>query len=397
MRHSKRRIREEHDLPQGEELDYSEGLGDDQPPPAPPFLTPLPKDFPGREKANLSIWFGDSKIRNKSGAPLRMFHGTNADFSAFRVAPGGMYGAGIYFTDDPDMASNYAKNPGAFGKSIEDLTTTPNVMPVYLRVIRPLVVPGGYPNDSLSFMARSAGYDGIVIRNPGHPFHVVVVFDPRQVKSASGNVGDYDWRSEDVTTEGQLSEALLRRVIRSTLLNESARAEIGGAYADVDVEGSLYNFGNALLGNTRAGVKSPLLTQLLTLFGNKTADNQPIEPLLTGTAITFIMEYKDDMWRVSAGVKAIPGMEPLEALPPHAPITSAAGVAWKRNSRLWSGAQPPDTLLDSFKQQITAGLDTVGYSTFASALGADGGAQLCLTCKVGEISLRHCTPPPRIA
>lgn len=214
-------MREEHDLSQGEELDYAEGLGDDQPPPAPPHLTPLPKDFPGREKSNLSIWFGDSKIRNKRGAPLRMFHGTNAAFSTFRIAPGGMYGPGIYFTDDPDMANNYAKNPGAFGKSIEDLTAVPNVIPAYLRVVRPFVVPGGYPNDSLSFMAKSAGYDGIVIRNPGHPFHVVVVFDPRQVKSATGNLGDYDWRSEDITTEGQIDEALLRRVIRSTLLNEA--------------------------------------------------------------------------------------------------------------------------------------------------------------------------------
>ena len=390
-------MREEHDLSQGEELDYAEGLGDDQPPPAPPHLTPLPKDFPGREKSNLSIWFGDSKIRNKRGAPLRMFHGTNAAFSTFRIAPGGMYGPGIYFTDDPDMANNYAKNPGAFGKSIEDLTAVPNVIPAYLRVVRPFVVPGGYPNDSLSFMAKSAGYDGIVIRNPGHPFHVVVVFDPRQVKSATGNLGDYDWRSEDITSEGQIDEALLRRVIRSTLLNESARAENGGAYADVDVESTLYAFGNALLGNTQGGVKSPLLMQLLKLFGTRSADNQPIEPLLVGTAITFIMEYKDDMWRVSAGVKSIPGMEPLEALPPDAPITSASGAAWKRNSRLWTGAQPPDALLDSIEQQITAGLDKIGYSTFTSALGRDGNAQLCLTCKSGEIILRSCTPPARIA
>jgi len=189
----------------------------------------------------------------------------------------------------------------------------------------------------------------------------------------------------------------LRQIIRSTLLNESARAENGGAYADVDVESTLYAFGSALLGNTNAGAKSPLLMQLLKLFGNRTTDNQSIEPLLTGTAITFIMEYKDDMWRVSAGVKSRPGMEPLEALPPDAPITSVSGESWKRNSRLWAGVQPPDTLLDSIEQQITAGLDKIGYSTFASAIGRDGNAQLCLTCKVGEISLRPCTPPARIA
>lgn len=179
-----------------------------------------PKIFPGREKANLSIWFGDSKIRDKSGAPLRMFHGTNAAFTTFRVAPGGLYGPGIYFTDDPDLAGEYTAGVGGYAAR-EDLggsfRSQPNIIPAYLRVIRPFVITGAGGSPDLTSMAKNAGYDGIVVRNPGHPFHVVAVFDPRQIKSATGNQGDYDWRSEDMTTEGRRGDTLLRRVIRAAI------------------------------------------------------------------------------------------------------------------------------------------------------------------------------------
>ena len=203
-----REIVEAQDEPEGEELDYSEELGDEQPAPAPPRFPPLPKSMPGREKANLNIWFEGSKIKKKDGSPLRVFHGTNAAFSTFRVAPGGLYGPGIYFTDDPEVANNYASSTGAYGKSSEDLDSKPNVVPAYLRVVRPFVVPsGGGGSPDLSSVAKNSGYDGIVIRSPGHPFHIVVVFDPRQVKSATGNTGDYSWSSEDVTNESREAKA----------------------------------------------------------------------------------------------------------------------------------------------------------------------------------------------
>jgi hypothetical protein len=147
-----------------------------------------------------------------------MLHGTNAAFTAFRVSPGGRFGPGIYFTDSVDVANSYTVNAGMYGKSIEDLTATPNIIPAYLRVIRPFVmadITGGGPE--LTTHAKRSGYDGVVIRNPGHPFYMVIVHDPRQVKSATGNMGDYDWRSEDMTMEGELDEALLRRVIRATV------------------------------------------------------------------------------------------------------------------------------------------------------------------------------------
>lgn len=213
---NRRYLKEEHDPMTGEELDYTETMGEEQPTPLPPHLPPLPKGFPGREKANLGIWFGDSKIRKQDGSPLRMFHGTNADFSSFKVAPGGLYGPGIYFTDDPELAAEYTTGVGGYASregTSSEFVSRPNIIPAYLRVVRPYVIPGSSaPSRDLSTMVRSAGYDGIVVRNPGHPFHVVAVFDPRQVKSAIGNVGDYDWWSEDMTLESHL-----RRVVQNIL------------------------------------------------------------------------------------------------------------------------------------------------------------------------------------
>ena len=209
---------EAHEPEQGEVLDYTGAMGDDQPPPPPPAPPPLPKDVPGREKGNLGLWFGDSKIRKKDGTPQRMLHGTNAAFTAFRVAPGGAYGPGIYFTDSVDLANDYTINTGAYAKSSESENAAPNVIPAYLRVVRPYVLhPQERAHPNLSGMVKHSGYDGIVVQTPGHPFFIVVVFDPRQVKSATGNMGDYDWRSEDMTMEGELDEALLRRVIRATV------------------------------------------------------------------------------------------------------------------------------------------------------------------------------------
>lgn len=200
IRHVIREMIEASDDPEGEELDYAEGLGDERPTPPPP----LPKQFAGKDQSNLQIWFQGSKIRKKDGSPLRVFHGTNAEFTSFRVAPGGLYGPGIYFTDDPGVANNYTNSTGAYGKSSEDLDSKPNIIPAYLRVIRPLVIPsGGGGSPDLSTMAKGHGYDGIVVKSPGHPFHIIVVFDPRQIKSATGNVGDFSWESEDITSESR--------------------------------------------------------------------------------------------------------------------------------------------------------------------------------------------------
>jgi hypothetical protein len=53
-------------------------------------------------------WFGGSKIADKHGLPIRMYHGTTAEFESFdmgRADPGALYGPGIYMTESPEVAA----------------------------------------------------------------------------------------------------------------------------------------------------------------------------------------------------------------------------------------------------------------------------------------------------
>jgi hypothetical protein len=57
-------------------------------------------------------WFGASKVRDTDTTPLTVYHGTTHDFGVFTIERGNIenyWGAGFYFTSDPDDASrNYA-------------------------------------------------------------------------------------------------------------------------------------------------------------------------------------------------------------------------------------------------------------------------------------------------
>jgi hypothetical protein len=64
-------------------------------------------------------WFGKSKVADANGNPTQLYHGTNrAGFDAFKkdiLNPNSLYGSGVYTTDDPSVASGYAKEGGARG------------------------------------------------------------------------------------------------------------------------------------------------------------------------------------------------------------------------------------------------------------------------------------------
>ena len=60
-------------------------------------------------------WFGDSAVVDEDGDPLRVYHGTTHDLEQFKAAgeeglnPESDWGAGVYFTSEPEDASeNYA-------------------------------------------------------------------------------------------------------------------------------------------------------------------------------------------------------------------------------------------------------------------------------------------------
>lgn len=144
-------------------------------------------------------WFGDSKVVDENGQPLVVYHGTGADISAFDPArigattDDGDFGAGFYFTTDQGVASSYAgEQPGS------------NVVPVLLSLQNPLVVesmteidvPGFWgareagDNQRAAQAIQAAGYDGVIETGGAYPQYVA--FHPEQIKSATGNNGNFD-------------------------------------------------------------------------------------------------------------------------------------------------------------------------------------------------------------
>lgn len=197
-------------------------------------------------------WFGDSKVIDASGQPMVVYHGTGDDFDSFRMdgplrnavrvlmtrlagAINDRYStrnakekATAWFTSSPDLASEYAefrREEGGGG----------NVMPVYISMQRPLVLdhdagtltlPNGrtldfkvtraaiYNNEGLLDLARTNKADGLIIRGSydglmgqQKPADVFVAFQPEQIKSATGNNGNYDLDDERISYARKLKKA----------------------------------------------------------------------------------------------------------------------------------------------------------------------------------------------
>lgn len=151
-------------------------------------------------------WFGDSKVVDKNGEPLVVYHGTGDEFFVFEQQKSGKkdpgwLGEGFYFTTDPYLAKSYSRlKSGAHKK----------VMSVYLRIEKPfeatselkqkirqrLEVDPEYARKFTESL-RAEGYDGVTMPYPNEGYEIVV-FDPTQIKSATDNNGDFDPTNPDV-------------------------------------------------------------------------------------------------------------------------------------------------------------------------------------------------------
>lgn len=147
----------------------------------------------------LQLWFGASKVVDEHSRPLVVFHGArnNADIEQFSVERSEMDRdeKGIYFTSSTEHANQYATNWGS-----GDAGYGGAMYPVYLKLTNPAEVTaeqwirgeGMTPRE-----AREAGHDGFIIwgQEGGDTY---VVFRSDQIKSASGNRGDFDPRDPSI-------------------------------------------------------------------------------------------------------------------------------------------------------------------------------------------------------
>lgn len=170
---------------------------------------------------NFKNWFGDwqknpknsSKVVDKNGEPLVVYHGTLAKgIQAFdKDMIGSRYSydeKGFFFTDKENIAKDYST-------SEFDQTRKGEVIPVYLNLRKPLVVNREWCRkngmgdplkdmDAIEFwdtyqslmLEESVKNDGIIIDDGTSKMYVA--FEPNQIKHATENNGDFKKNDERI-------------------------------------------------------------------------------------------------------------------------------------------------------------------------------------------------------
>jgi len=124
-------------------------------------------------------WFGKSKVVDDKGEPLVVYHGTNQAFTEFGSRKGWTT-TEHFFTEDPDLADTYAS-----GATIKG-SVGANIIPVYLRIEKPTS-----ENKMSLHDAKNSNHDGIIGKIGGKKYYIV--WNPNQIKSATGNRGTFDF------------------------------------------------------------------------------------------------------------------------------------------------------------------------------------------------------------
>lgn len=199
--------------------------------------------------SNFWQWFAGSKVVDRQGRPLVVYHGTKAEIRAFDPkfvntnTKTGIPANTFVFSKSHDVAQSYAgqttkdwgfetdKEREHYEKLIHDddieaaiayskthmrpnikrYAEGGNVMPVYLRILKPLKINARgdnwsniyYQNDEwdtnhLMAFAQEKGYDGLIVRNvhdrqegTGQQSDIFAVFAANQIKSAVSNTGTF--------------------------------------------------------------------------------------------------------------------------------------------------------------------------------------------------------------
>jgi len=135
-----------------------------------------------QDNTSFMSWFGDSKVVDSEGNPRVVYHGTADDITEFDTQKSAM---GVFwFTSD--KASVESGEVGASGHG--------NIVEAYLTIKNPA---GWDEYDKFSTGELiGKGYDGVILEGDGEETYIV--FEPNQIKSATGNSGDFDSESADI-------------------------------------------------------------------------------------------------------------------------------------------------------------------------------------------------------
>jgi Large polyvalent protein associated domain 38/ADP-Ribosyltransferase in polyvalent proteins len=216
-------------------------------------------------------WFGDSKVVDENGEPLVVYHGTivrgtksgeqMGDIKAFDR----MFSAKFRAPSIDTVGSWFSTNPGEGGAQMYSGATEGSVIyPVYLSIKNPQVTTfqllqrrarllqngkddgrrlGQAEVDAYRKWLKEMGKDGIKIEGSGNDNSTEfdnqvawIVLEPTQIKSATGNNGDFDPTNPDITrsTQRKLVAALAKLGVTPELVDLYAdmRAKVDFVEAD---------------------------------------------------------------------------------------------------------------------------------------------------------------------
>ena len=156
-------------------------------------------------------YFKDSKVRDKNGNLLVVYHGTPERFNIFKSGYGGLYGAGMYFTEDVKYAEGYSKNLTINGESVGG-----RVISAYINLENPLTIDNIKDLDDVYHKASrkeiqedgffyteikkdfdfgkwlKENYDGIIVNNPASDQpdvnmkgKFIIAFNSNQIKETT--------------------------------------------------------------------------------------------------------------------------------------------------------------------------------------------------------------------
>jgi hypothetical protein len=196
-----------------------------------------PEDFPDVSSAKMRAtpqtktdafkrWFDGSIVINPDGSPRVMYHGSGfTDLREFKSkrALGQIAG---HFAFDPEFAETFAMiyGPDEYNADEEDergVKKYPSVYPVYLSLKKVFDVRKKEDRDAVGFkeIAKGKGWDWFQLEEPSlvkkmmalgfdgyidfeagsnYPPNGIAVFNPRSVKSATGNRGTFDPADPDI-------------------------------------------------------------------------------------------------------------------------------------------------------------------------------------------------------
>ncbi len=207
-------------------------------------LYQLPQEaYDAQGKADINTpefkeWFGDSKVVDKNGRPLVVYHGTNAEFDIFSKEKI-KRGTGFWFSSNKETSKEYGdikefylsvKNPIDVNKNRNDfIKFAKEAMPeIPNDVSEHYIISDALGSTAFKEYLQNKGYDAISLGNS------YIVFNPNQIKSVY-NRGTWNAGNDNIYYQNAEQVFLPTNRDKNTYISDLRAAERGEAGNDYNI------------------------------------------------------------------------------------------------------------------------------------------------------------------